>query len=577
MSKNIKLSKPYGGFSGRVVNSFGQVLSSPGDKLFPHYCLEMDVDDQYPLYCYVDEKGTLQYDNTFKFSVNSKYAEIISEPGCADGLVAKKNTVGANVIPGYPDYIVLSGTRVKNGETETAEILVRIYDKPTGLKIIRNTKEIASGAPDVPFEGKLLLEDGLEVKPGDSFKVICKVMPETAQQAIRFCSNSKSMQSNIDKMAVKDGPAKGLCETTFTFSKDACYFAGNPYIKNSTNLGTLMKNKYGTFLTTKRGHCKTEVQLQVVEYKSEEPKPLDYLTCSMPGGFAHSIGGRLGTIDGGLRITKDVHGRSLVKDVYKKLIPDPSKCGAVAVILEMTDKATGYNVVNNLGISFSYHWDAVTGIPVKYEVPAGTKPKYINAHGYSVAVHPCGQKVCFNDNRHDFVLDTGPGWLKADKKYGRMRPNHEDGFRLTAHYQYYNHLAPEKERMYPVTLLDDYHRRYPTMKYVTHYDEGDFTCTSWFIPSSSEFHKLNMDHLNDLNASLFNRLRQELGSRMNYLNGFPNQDYWFWTSCISKDADQEGHFDFGKAVDAYWHSGEKVGTGDTKKTLTRDVLPFFRF
>ena len=60
----------------------------PGDEFFPHYCLEMDVDDNYPLYCYVDEEGSLHYDNTFKFSVNSKYAEIISQPGCADGLVA---------------------------------------------------------------------------------------------------------------------------------------------------------------------------------------------------------------------------------------------------------------------------------------------------------------------------------------------------------------------------------------------------------------------------------------------------------------------------------------------------------
>ena len=535
----------------------------------------MDVDDNYPLYCYVDEEGSLHYDNTFKFSVNSKYAEIISQPGCADGLVAKKNTVGANVVPGYPDYIVLSGTREKNGETETAEILVRIYDKPTGLKIIRNTKEI--GALDVPVEGKLLLEDGLEVKPGESFKVICQVMPETAQQAISFYSKSKSMQSNIDKMTVKNSPTRGVCETKFTLSKDACYFAGNPYMNNSTNLGEFMKSEYGTFLTTKRGHCKTEVQLQVVEYKSEEPKPLDYLTCSMPGGFAYPIGGRFGTIDGGLRITKDAHGRSLVKDVYKKLIPDPSRCGAVAVILEMTGKATGNNAVNNLGISFSYHWDAVTGIPVKYEAPAGTKPKYINAHGYSVAVHPCGQKVCFNDCPHNFVFDTGRGWLKADKKYGRMRPNDDDGFRLTAHYQYYNHLAPEKERIYPVTLLDDYHKRYPTMKYVTRYDEEDFTCTYWFIPSSSEFYKLNMNHLNALDNSLFNRLRIELGLRMKYLNGFPHQEYWFWTSCISKDAEHEGNYDYGNAIDAYWRNGEKVGTGDTKKSFVREVLPFFRF
>lgn len=571
MSKNIKLPKPFRGY-------FGQGPFSSGDEVFPHYCLEMDVDDEYPLFGYADEKGSSCIDNSFKFSVDSRFAEIKNEPSGVDILVAKKNTVGANVISFYPDYIVLTGTRVRNGETETAEILVRIYDKPTGLKIIRNTKELGSGAPDVPVEGKLLLEDGLEVKPGESFKVICQVMPETAQQAISFSSRSKSMQSNIDKMTVKNVPAKGICETTFTLSKDACYFAGNPYINNSTNLGTYMKDTFGTFLRTKRGHCPIEVQLQVVEYKSEEPKPLDYLTCSMPGGFAYSIGGRFGTIDGGLRITKDIHGRSLVKDVYKKLIPDPSKCGAVAVILEMTGKATGYNEVNNLGISFSYHWDALTGRPVKYEVPSGTRPKYINAHGYSVAVHPCGKKVCFNDNRHDFVIDSLPGWRKAEKKYGRMRPNNDDGFLLTAHYQYLNHLAPEDERIYPVTLLNDYHNRYPTMKYVTHYDEEDFTCTYWFIPSISEFYKLDMDHLNALDNPAFNRLREELGLRMTYLNGLQGgEQYWFWTSCVSKDAENEGHLDFGKAVEAYWRSGVKVGTGDIKKTLTRDVLPFFRF
>ena len=571
MSKNIKLSKPYGGFSGQ-----GPV--SAGDEVFPHYCLEMDVDDEYPLYAYIDEKGRFQYDPTFTFSVNSKYAEIKSKPGCADALVAKKNTVGANEIRAYPDYIVLTGTRVKNGETETATILVRIYDKPTGVKIIRNTKEIGSGMPDVPVEGKLLLEDGLEVKPGESFKVICQVTPKTAQQAVSFFSKSKSMQSNIDKMTVKNVPGKGICETTFTLSKDACYFAGNPFIKDSSNLGIYMKSQYGTFLTTKRGHCQTEVQLQVVEYKSEEPKPLDYLTCSMPGGFKYSIGGRFGTIDGGLRITKDVHGRSLIKDVYKKLIPDPSKCPAVAVILEMTKKATGFNAVNNLGISFSYHWDAVTGSPVKYEV-SGTKPKYMNAHGYAVAVHPCGKKVCFNGLPDNFVFDSpsGGAWYKACKKYGSIRCDDNNGFKVTAYCQYYNHTVPEKERIYPITLLQDYHNRYPTMKYVTNYGEEDLTCTYWFVPSSLEFRKLNMDHLNDLDNSLFNQLRNELGFRMKYLGSFNDQFYWFWTSCTSKDKEHEGNHDYSQAVSGVWSIGENAYTEDTKKSLVRDVLPFFRF
>jgi hypothetical protein len=564
MSKNIKLSKPYGGFSGQ-----GPV--SAGDEVFPHYCLEMDVDDSYPLYCFADDKGQLQYDPNYQFSVNSQYAEIVSKPGCAVALVAKKSTVGANEIRAYPDYIVLTGTKVRNGETETAAILVRIYDKPTGVKIIRNTKEIGSGMPDVPVEGKLLLEDGLEVKPGESFKVICQVTPKTAQQAVSFFSNSKSMQSNIDKMTVKNVPSKGICETTFTLSKDACYFAGNPFINESTNFGTYMKNRYGTFLGTKRGHCKTEIQLQVVEYKSEEPKPLDYLTCSMPGGFKYPIGGRFGTIDGGLRITKDVDGRSLIKDVYKKLIPDPTRCPAVAVILEMTKK----DALNHQGISFSYHWDAVTGSPVKYEVE--TNPKYKNAHGYAVAVHTCGKKVCFNECPPNYVIETGTGWVKANKQFGNIRADNDDGFRLTAHYQYYNHLAPAKERIYPITLLQDYHNRYPTIKYVTHYDKEDFTCTHWFIPSASEFLKLNLNHLNSLENSLFNPLRNELGFRMKYLRGFNDQFYWFWTSCISKDKENAGHLDYSQAVSGVWTIHEKAYTEDTKKSLVRDVLPFFRF
>ena len=167
--------------------------------------------------------------------------------------------------------------------------------------------------------------------------------------------------------------------------------------------------------------------------------------------------------------------------------------------------------------------------------------------------------------------------MKADKKYGNIRADNDDGFRLTAHYQYYNHLAPEKERIYPFTLLQDYHNRYPTLKYMTHYDKEDFTCTRWFIPSASEFLKLNLNHLNSLENSLFNPLRKELGLRMEYLGGFNENFYWFWTSCISKDKEHEGYHDYSKAVGGGWTIGEKAGTEDIKKSIVRDVLPFFKF
>ncbi|MBO4843011.1 MAG: hypothetical protein J5490_00300 [Bacteroidales bacterium] len=542
------------------------------------FILEMDVDDYYEVSSLLDiqGEGTIK-DVTFSFPEGKDMYAKIDENG---RLTALKQTKGVNKISSnLPNKLskiiedsVLLTARSKNSAASYS-IYVRIYDKPTSIQIVRTTKDLDSEFfTDAPFDSKLLTTTGLEVKPGGSFEINFKVLPETALQAVRLMSNSNYMRDNIKSMTVKDDPGEKSGTTKFTVAKNASYYAGNPGWKDSNN--------YGTYVTSKRhdnSKPKTEVQLQIVQFCAEEPKPLDYLSTFIPGGFKHSIGGRIGTIDGGLRIMKDAHGRSLIKDTYKDIFKGYSsaalaKAGPIAIVVDMADK--GYWPVNH-GIDFTYYWDELHEMGVSYE-PDGVeeKSKYRKTHLYAMAIHSYGQRVMWSECHHGNVISSRYEWRYADKLFGKCTCHEEDGFKLTAHYHQYNNAGPDNEDVIPVRLLYEFQTRYPALKYISSSDPGAVidslghdSVSFWYLPSRKEMLKLNMNH--------YQGMKKALEARVNFMGGNLESPSYLWTSCLNKDI-PDGDIDYEKALYARWIADKGVSIWITPKRAEHDFRPFIR-
>lgn len=533
---NISFSKPSDPYLGEGLNMTG---------VMPSYYLEMDVDNSYDVKSLLQVQGGTKDDVTL--SVTSKYATISS----SGILTAIKQTKGAKEFPPFPDHIILAA-KAKSGNA-VATLLVRIYDRPTGHQIVES---YTVNGQTYRTESKLL-KTGLEVKPGDSFTVQCKVFPATAQQVVRLFSKNDSMQNNIRLMNIKDNPCNGVAQTTFTLSKSSSYYAGVKTLNSSES------STYGTYLISKRApsgakrYTFREVNIQVVEYYAEEPKPLDFMTMSIPYGFKYSIGGRIGTIDGGLRIRKDSCGRSLIKDTYKKVLPKGSIMPC-AVVFEMSKDG---RFPNNNGIEFTYHWDELYETGMAYE--PNTRSKYKAVHGYAIAIHPYGKSVQWSNLATPYVYSTSPSFKKGDYDFGkRTCTNEEDGLRLTAHYHFYNR-EDTYSQVKPVQLLEEYDRRYPTIHYVQHDSAGNrFTVPSWFIPSTEEILKLEFNK--DTN------MRKALAERINYCNGNFTNPNSFWTCCLEPN-------NYTKAQFAIWDVNKVMMYRRDLKTAKYDFRPFHRF
>ena len=534
--------------------------------MFPDFFLEMDVDDSIPLDsllqgCSIEE---------VKLTVNSKYATISNGK-----LTAIKNTQGAKGIPSsdkntYDDYIVLYA---ESTDGNMIGVFVRIYDKPTGFSLCTDVHEIFIKPEDFDtlskdnqtiinqnfLTFKLLESDGLEVKPGGAFNLYYKVYPATAHQALRFRSNSGPMQENIDKMTFSDELVGETCWTGVEVSKDAKFFAGNPGFKES--------EQYGTYLMPKRGGIGTgkpekEVQLQIVEYDAGDPKPLDYLATTLPVQFKNSVGGRIGTIDGGLRIYRDATGRSLVKDVYKWFPPELLKRYAKAVVLEMT--TNGVKVMKP-GIDYTYHYDAARNTYCLYE-PDLTKEQsiYKDIHGYAVAVHPYGKKMTWSDQKGAVDYSLSDAWKDASKYYYQSNVScfNTSGFLLTSHYHFYNNSVPKNKGVNPVRCLKDYHYKWPGLLYTGTDSNGSDVVSYWILPSAKECKMMDMGgHW---------ALIRALDDRINYAGGELTSPSRFWTSSLVKK-------DPALVEYASWTRDYAMTTAYAQKDDEYDVRPFHRF
>ena len=517
---------------------------APG-SVIPSYYIEMDVDNCYDFGPIVQVQGGTFSDVTF--SIDSKYATINGRY-----LTAKKQTAGAKVFPSYPDHIIL-GAKAKSGSA-VATILVRIYDRPKSLQLIES---FPVNGQSVPTACKVMKTTGYEVKPGESFDMFFKVIPSTAQQVVRLYNPNQYMMNNIANMTIKDTPGNGSGCTTFTLSKNAYPFVG------VSKINTTESSEYGTRIISKRAPSGAlrfvfcEVIIHVVEYSAEEPKPLDFMTMSIPCGFNYSIGGRIGTIDGGLRIRKDPNGRRLIRETYKKVLPKGSGM-PYAVVFEMSKDG---RFPNRNGIEFTYHWDELYGSAKRYE--PSSKSKYKTVHGYAIAIHPYGKAVKWSDYGSAYDYSSNFYFKQADADYGKRTCTDEDGLRLNAHYHYFNRAQDSKFRIKPIELLDEYHKKYPTIKYMAYYSDGSsFAAPSWFIPSTTEILKLE-----------FNKdttMRKALADRINYCNGNFTSPSSFWTCCLEKN-------NFAQAQFAIWDVNNIMMYRRNNKTEKYDFRPFHRF
>ena len=534
---SISFNKPSDPYLGEGLNASGAI---------PSYYLEMDVDNDYNVKSLLQVQGGTADDVTL--SVDSKYATLSS----SGYLTAIKQTKGANLIPMFPDHIIL-GAKAKSGSA-AAFLLVRIYDAPTSLQLVQS---FPVNGKNIPTNYKVLKSTGLEVKPGESFDIHYKVIPSTAQQVVRLYSPNKYMMSNIENMAIKDTQGNGMGCTTFTFNSNAYPFVG------VSQINTRETAEYGTKIISKRAPSGAyrfvfcEIIVHVVEYSAQEPKPLDLMTMSMPGGFKYSVGGRIGTIDGGLRIRKDPNGRSLIRDTYKNLLPQGSKI-PYAIVFEMSDDG---RFPHRNGIEFTYYWDDVNGYGVPYE-PSGTS-KYKTVHGYAIAIHPYGKSVRWSDYAARYDYSTNPCFQLADDVFGKRTCVDEDGMRLTAHYHYFNRAQDSRYQIKPVQLLNEYHERYPTIKYMAYYSNGDsFAVPSWFLPSATEILKLEFKKNTDM--------RQALAERLTYYNGNSIFGFHFWSCSLYKENLALPHY-------AVWDGSKIELCFHRSKTDTCDFRPFHRF
>lgn len=534
--------------------------------VFADFFLEMDVDDSLPLDSII--QGCPVNEVTFK--VNTDYL-IISN----GKLNAIKNTKGAKGFlslgdSSFDDYIVLYA--VKSGE-DPVGLFIRIYDKPTGMYLCNNVKETfekpeqfdsfdqqTQAIMDQNFGlFKQLEGSGIEVKPGGMFNLYYKVTPKTAQQALRFVSVSTPMQDNINKMTFKDTAVGETTWTTVTVSKDANFFAGDPGFKEP--------DKYGTFLIPKRGMKGAgkpikEIQLQIVEYSAMEPKPLDYLATTLPVKFKNSVGGRIGTIDGGLRIFRDATGRSLVKDVYKNIPAEILKKHAKAVVLRMTDSGAP---VMKPGISYTYSWDETRKTYCLYEpdYKKNEKSIYQDIHGCAIAVHTFGKKMTWSDQKEAVDYSLTDAWKAAGKFYGcKVDCTSTSGYRLTSHLHFYNNSAPQNKDVNPVKCLKDYHYKWPGLLYTAKDSGGSDVVSYWLLPSISECKMMSMKG--------YHNLSQALAARINYVGGGLTSPSYFWSSSLVEK-------DFSKVQVANWDDYYGVTSLYAPKDAEYEVRPLHRF
>lgn len=534
---SISFLKPSDPYLGEGLNVSG---------IIPSYYIEMDVYNCIDLAPLVQIQGGTINDVTF--SSYSDYVEISS----GHYLKSKKQSQGANVLPPYPDHIPLFA-KAKSSDVN-AMILVRIYDRPTGIQLVES--ENINGKTIYTMCKKLT--SALETKPGEDIIVTFKVSPPTAQQVVRLFSKNSYMQSNINKMTIKDVAGKGMGTTTFTLSRDAYYYAG------VNSLNTAESASYGTYLISKRApagelrYIFKEVNIQVVEYYGAEPKPLDYVTIEMPCGFKYPRGGRTGTIDGGLRIRKDATGRSLIKDTYKKLLPKGSGL-PIAVVFEMSkDGRFPYQH----GIEFTYYWNDLYEVCEPYE-PNSTS-KYKDSHGYSIAIHQWGKKVKWAAKESNLVYSNQSAWKQADDYLYNKSCYDADGLRVTGHFHFVNPKLDKNKKVKPVELLYEYQKRYPAIKYLFE-DENKkevITAPEWFLPSVDEILSLNMN--NDL------VMKKALVERINYCGGGLADGSCFWSCTIGKN-------DVWKPAFGIWYTNKNVTYGTDKMTAEYDIRPMYRF
>lgn len=531
----------------------------PTGGVLADFFLEMDVQDSIPLDsiiqgCSIDE---------VTFTADSDYLSISNGK-----LTAIKNTEGAMGVEPLGNYATLYA---ESGGS-SAGIFVRVYDRPTGIYLSNDIRETFTKPEFLDtcsieeqeilkynFDCfKLIKDSGLEIKPGGLFNVYGKVFPKTACQALRLRSNSTPMQDNINKMTFKDSLFGETCWTTVDVSKDAQFFAGNPDFKSS--------DTYGTFLTTKRGgkgsgKPEIEIQLQIVEYRAEEPKPLDFLVTTLHVQFGNSVGGRIGTIDGGLRITKDASGRSLVKDVYKSIPAAILKKHAKAVVLEMTQSGPS---VMKPGISYTYYWEEITKTFCLYEPDLEKeRSRYIDTHGYAVAVHPYGKLMTWSDQKEAVDYSLTDAWKEAGKFYGcRIGCTNTSGFRITSHLHFYNSEVSVNKCVNPVRCLKDYHNKWPGLLYTGKDSSGSDTVSYWILPTLEDCRLMSMHG--------FHNLSQALANRINYLGGDLTNSSNFWTSTLDPK-------DLSRVRIITWDDYNGAISGYAKKDDKYDFRPFHRF
>jgi hypothetical protein len=540
------------------------------------FILEMDVDDKFELSSILDIQGagTIK-DVTFSFPEGKDMYAKIDENG---RLTAIKQTKGVSTIPPqlqnmFPAIVADSVLLTAQSKNSAAyfSIYIRIYDRPTKIYLCTDINEVfdPETLSDLSEDDQKsiinnfnqfqhLRGGGLEVKPGGAFNLFYKVYPETAQQTLRFRSNSAPMQENIDKMTFSESPAGDVTWTTVNIPKDTKYFAGNPDFKDS--------DKYGTFLMPKRGGAgrpELEVQLQIVEYLAMEPKPLDYLATTLPVASSNDAGGRIGTIDGGLRITKDATGRSLIKDVYKFFPPDILKWHAKAVVLEMTTQ--GVKVMKP-GIDFTYSWDETKKTYCLYEPNKDKNEKslYRDTHGYAVAVHPFGKKMTWSDQKGVVDYSSSDAWKAASKYYYQSNVScfNTSGFVLTSHYHFYNNSVPKNKGVNPVRCLKEYHYKWPGLLFTGTESNGSDIVSYWILPSVKECKMMDMHgHW---------ALIRALDDRINYAGGELTSPSRFWTSSLVKK-------DPALVEYASWTRDYAITTAYAQKDDEYDVRPFHRF
>ena len=533
----ISFLKPSDPYLGEGLNVSGFI---------PSYYIEMDVANCIDLAPLVQIQGGTLDDVTL--SSYSDYVEISN----GHFLTAKKQSQGANVFPMCPDHIPLFA-KAKSSDAN-AMILVRIYDRPISLQLVESQN--ING--ETLYTMSKQLTSALEKKPGEDIIVSFKISPPTAHQVVRLFSKNSYMQSNINKMTIKDEAGKDMGTTTFTLSRDAYYYAG------VNKLNSADSDSYGTYLISKRvpagalRYVFTEVNIQVVEYYGMEPKPLDYVTMKMPCGFQYPRGGRTGTIDGGLRIRKDATGRSLIKDTYKKLLPKGSDL-PVAVVFKMSKDA---RFPYRYGIEFTYCWNDVYEEPKPYE-PNSTS-KYKDSHGYSIAIHQWGKKVKWAAVELNSDYSTSKAWKQADDYLYNKSCYDADGLRVTGHFHFFNKTIDIFRKVKPVNLLYQYHKRYPTIQYALE-DENKkevIQAPEWFLPSVDEILSLNMD--NDM------VMKKALVERINYCGGGLADGSCFWSCTIGKN-------DVWKPAFGIWYANKDVTYGTDNMTAEYDIRPFYRF